>query len=300
MATQSPQRNPAQDPMAAVPDRVLGATRVLAAIIVPILLAAFIILYLFPNDSGRLFAWPIKPPLSAMLLGATYLGGAYFFTRVFLARQWHTVQLGLIPVSVFAGIMGIATLLHWDKFTHGHISFIMWAFLYFTLPFIIPVVWYLNQRVNQPQPPDAEKRFSSSLRLATGAVGAVMLLSSAILLIFPQLMIPAWPWTLSPLTARVMAAMFALPGLVGLGVAVDGRWSSASIIFQAQAISILFFLFAIVLDINEVQWGQLGSWTFLAGLLLVVALISLAARQANTRIDQPGASSQKSLDPDES
>jgi hypothetical protein len=281
MAARSQQQNPDQNPLGAAPDRVLKVTHLLAAIIVPFLLTAFSILYLFPNDSGRLFAWPIKPPMSAMLLGATYLGGAYYFIRVFLARQWHTVRLGLIPVTAFAGIMGIATLLHWDKFTHGHISFIVWAFLYFTLPFIIPVVWYFNQRANQGQSPTSEARFSTGLRLVTGGVGALMLGSSAILLIFPQLMIPVWPWTLSPLTARVMAAMFALPGLVGLGVAVDGHWSSASVLFQAQAISILFFLIAIVLERDEIQWSQLGSWTYLAGLLMVLALIGLAFREAH-------------------
>jgi hypothetical protein len=289
MATRSPQQ---------ASDRVLGITRILAAIIVPILLAAFLMLFLFPNDSGRLFAWPIKPPMSAMMLGATYLGGAYFFTRVLLSRQWHTVYLGLIPVSVFAGILGIATLLHWDKFTHGFISFELWAFLYFTLPFIIPVVWYLNQRANQADRPDPEKRFTSGLRLAIGAVGAVMLVASAILLIFPQLMIPIWPWTLTPLTARVLAAMFALPGLVGVEVAYDGRWSSASIIFQAQVISILFFLIAIVLDKDEIQWSQLGSWTFLLGLLLVILLIGLAALEARGHASRPDSSARKGFDLD--
>jgi hypothetical protein len=299
MATQSPQRDLIQTSLDAAPDRVLGVTRLLAAIIVPILLAAFIMLFLFPNDSGRLFAWPIKPPVSAMLLGATYLGGAYFFARVVFSRQWHTVRLGLIPVSVFAGMLGIATLLHWDKFTHGHISFILWAFLYFTLPFVIPVVWYLNQRANQKGRSEPERRFSGGLRLAIGGVGALMLVSSAILLVIPQWMIPIWPWTLSPLTARVMAAMFALPGLVGLSVAFDGRWSAASIIFQAQALSILFFLIAIVMVKDEIQWSQLGSWTFLVGLLLVILLIGLAAREANARAPRPGASARERLDLDE-
>ena len=300
MAIQTPPQVPAQKPLETAPDRVLGVTHILAVIIVPILVAAFIILYLFPNDTSRLFAWPIKPPLSARLLGATYLGGAYFFTRAAFSRQWHAVRLGFIPVTTFAGIMGLATLLHWDKFSHGLFAFELWAFLYFTLPFVIPLIWYFNRRANRGSLQAPEKPFSTGLRLAIACVGAVMLVSSAISLVFPQLMIPVWPWTLSPLTARVMAAMFALPGLVGLGVAADGRWSSASIIFQAQALSILFFLVAIALTKDEIQWGQLGGWTFLGGLLLVALLIGLAARQANVRPDRSAVSNRESLDPDES
>jgi hypothetical protein len=36
-----------------------------------------------------------------------------------------------------------------------------------------------------------------------------------------RVMIEIWPWTLSPLTSRVMAAMFALAGGVALGIAVE-------------------------------------------------------------------------------
>jgi hypothetical protein len=115
--------------------------------------------------------------------------------------------------------------------------------------------------------------------LGFGALGAILVGASALLLIFPQLMIPAWPWTLSPLTARVMAAMFALSGLVGLGVARDGRWSSASVIFQAQGISILFFLLAMIRASSDIQWAQWGAWAFLGGLLAVLILIVLATLQ---------------------
>ncbi len=288
MPTPTISQSPAQNASDPANDRVLIASRVLAAIIVPILVAAFIMLYLLPNDTGSLFAWPIKPPMSAMMLGATYLGGAYFFTRVVFARQWHTVRLGFLPVSTFAGILGIATLLHWDKFTHGHISFELWAFLYFTLPFVIPVIWYLNQRANPGDAQAEERLFSNGLRLALGATGVVLAAAAAFMLVFPELMIPAWPWSLTPLTARVLAAMFALPGLVGLGVAFDGRWSSASIIFQAQGLSILLILVAMARAFDEIQWGQVGSWTFVGGLLLVVVLIGLAMLQAGSRVAKPG------------
>lgn len=103
-------------------DRVFPFTRVLAVLIVPILVVAFGMLYLLPARTGELFAWPIGPQMTAMMLGAAYLGGAYFFTRVALATGWHTVALGFIPVSAFAGYLGIATLgrLHsWPYFIHS-------------------------------------------------------------------------------------------------------------------------------------------------------------------------------------
>ena len=202
-----------------VDDRVLTGTRWLAGVVTPVLVVAFFMLYLLPNNSGLLFAWPIKPTMSAMMLGATYLGGAYFFTRALLTRSWRSIRLGLLPVSAFAGILGIATVLHWDKFTHGHVSFWLWALLYFTLPFLIPLVWLRNQQAAPGGGAQREPHFPRLLRLALGVLGAVLAAVSLLLLLFPQALIPSWPWPLSPLTARVLAAEFMLPGLVGLGVA---------------------------------------------------------------------------------
>ena len=93
-----------------------------------------------------------------------------------------------------------------------------------------------------------------------------------------------------------MAAMFALPGLVGLGVALDGRWSSASIIFQAQGVAILFFLLAIGLNREEIQWGQAGSWVFVGSLLLVIGLIGLAAWEGSGEARRGQGRRQEGLD----
>jgi hypothetical protein len=60
-------------------DRVLMITRVLAGIVLPVLAIAFGMLYFFPNNSGLLFAWPVKPMMSAMMLGETYIGGYISF-----------------------------------------------------------------------------------------------------------------------------------------------------------------------------------------------------------------------------
>ena len=64
-------------------DRVLLTTRVVSAAIIPFLVLAFVVLFLWPSDTKRLFAWQIKPTMSPMVLGSVYLGGAYFFGKDF-------------------------------------------------------------------------------------------------------------------------------------------------------------------------------------------------------------------------
>jgi hypothetical protein len=257
-------------------NRVFTETRILAALIVPVLVVAFGMLYLFPHRTGELFAWPVGPPMTAMMLGAAYLGGAYFFSRVVLTQQWHTVTLGFIPVSFFAGYLGIATLLHWDAFTPGHISFILWVILYLTLPFGIAFAWFQNRVTDPHTPDDVYPAIPQAVRLALGIVGIVLTVASLFLLIAPDVMIPTWPWRLSPLTSRVMGAMFILPGLVGIGIWRDGRWSATRFILEAQVGSIILILLGVVLSYDDFNWSQFTAWTFTGGMtLLCTGLIAL-------------------------
>ncbi|MBN1248844.1 MAG: hypothetical protein JXC32_14380 [Anaerolineae bacterium] len=189
------------------------------------------------------------------------------------------VRLGFLPVTAFAGIMGIATLLHWDKFTPGHPSFIAWAVLYFVLPFVIPVVWFLNQRASPAGAPRSEAVLSLYLRVTIGAVGVSLAGAGTVLLLAPAWMMPLWPWAMSPLTARVMSAMFSLAGWVSLGVARDGHWSSARVIFGAQTIAVVLFLLAIGLSRAEIQWSMVTSYSLVGGMLLSLGLIAAAGIQ---------------------
>src|SRR5437868_4041789 len=91
-------------------DRVLPFTRIVAGFIIPFLVLAFFVLFPWPGDTKRLFAWQIKPTMSPMVLGSVYIGGAYFFARVIPAKRWHTIAGGFVPVATFASLMGITTI----------------------------------------------------------------------------------------------------------------------------------------------------------------------------------------------
>jgi hypothetical protein len=254
-------------------DRILPETRWLAAFIIPFLVAAFVLLYVWPNDTGRLFAWTIKPAMTAMMLAAAYAGGIYFFTRAVLARHWHLIKLGFLPVTAFASLLGVATILHWDRFNHSHVSFFAWTALYFTTPFLVVAVWLRNRRTDPAVAESSEVVIPQLMRLLIGLVGVGTLAVSLLLFLRPDLMIRVWPWMLTPLTARVVGAMFALPAVVGVGIALERRWSAARIILEAQAFSIALILIATVRAWNNFDQSRPITWAFIAGLgLLLIAL----------------------------
>lgn len=264
-------------------NRILSETRWVAGLVIPFLVVAFIILFIFPDQTGMLFAWKIQPSMSAMMLGSAYAGGIYFFTGVLRSRQWHKVKVGFLPVIAFASLLGIATILHWDKFNHSHVSFFAWAGLYFTTPFIVSFVWLRNRKQDAGNSGEQDTIIPYTWRLIMGAFGSITLVISLFLFLQPGMLISLWPWTLTPLTARVMGAMFALPGLVGLGIALDKRWDAAILILQSQGFSILLILIASILSSQDYDWAYGGSWLFVSGLGLMLVSIILLILFMNNR-----------------
>src|SRR5256885_9502658 len=184
-------------------DRVLVRSRAVALAIVPFLVVAFAVLYPWPGAAGRLFAWPIRPTMTAMVLGSASLGGAFFFVRVALARRWHPVKGGFVPVGVFASLMGVATIVHWDRFQHARVAFWLWAGLYFTTPFLVFWVWWANRGADPPTT-DAGTLLPVGVARALAVLGTLAGLTGAFLFLFPGPAAGVWPWALTPLTARVV------------------------------------------------------------------------------------------------
>ncbi len=217
-------------------DRVLLFTRVLSAAIAPFLLAAFVILYVFPGHTKQLFAWTITPTMTPMVLGSAYLGGFYFFVRVLRESRWNVVKTGLLSVALFATLLGVATIMHWERFNHGHPAFWLWAGLYFTTPFLVLGGWLANRRYAAPPGPD-EFRLGAVTRWVVGLIGVLALVQGIVMFLAPAHVIPIWPWALTPLTCRVVGAVFCL-GSAGIAVLVDPRWTTLKLMLRVEAIMV--------------------------------------------------------------
>ena len=258
-------------------DRVLTATRVLGAVIVPFLVVAFLGLYLFPADTGRWFAWEVRPAMTPLLMASGYLAGAYFFVRVALARRWHRVHLGFVPVTAFTIFLAIATLSHLDRFDHSHVAFWVWTGLYVTTPVLVPLTWLRNRRTDPGTlEPDSDLALSGTVRAVLLAVAAAQSAVALVLLLSPATMIAIWPWRLTPLTAQVVAGWFALPGVVALMMALDRRWSAIRITLHSQAIGLALILIGAARAWSDLDAANPLTYAFVGGLgLLLVGLMAL-------------------------
>ena len=265
-------------------DHVVPLTRGVSVTIIPFLLVAFGVLYPWPRDTGRLFAWPIRPPLTAMILGSVYLGGAYFFLRAARASRWHTIKGGFPPVAAFATLMGIATILHWGEFNHGHVAFWLWAGLYVTTPFLIAGVWLVNRRREAPTTAADDVAVPEAVAKVIGAVGVLALLMSVLLFVFPQQAIELWPWPLTPLTARVMGAVLAL-GLAAVGAFTERRWSAFRVLLQVEMIMLVLILVGGVRGAGDLASANVLTWLFAGGFvaLLGASVVLYVRMEQRTR-----------------
>ena len=66
---------------------------------------------------------PARRPV-AIFMGSGYGAGAYFFARVAAAQRWHPAAAGVLSAALFAALMLVVTLIHWDRFNHGDAPFV--------------------------------------------------------------------------------------------------------------------------------------------------------------------------------
>jgi hypothetical protein len=274
-------------------DRILPETHWIALVIVPFLFAAFVLLYFWPDNTAELFAWIIKPTMTPLIMGAGYIAGAYFFIRVFLEKRWHRVGIGFLSITAFTWFMGLATLLHWDKFNHGHVSFWAWLFLYLITPLLVPFLWWRNRHTDPGTPEPDDVIIPNSIRWAIVAVGAVEFIVALGMFVAPSFAISTWPWTLTPLTARVVAGWFALPGVLGLQMIVEQRWSALRITLGSQIIGLALILVGVVRAWSNFDSANPWTWLFviLIGLSFVgfsTLYLAMEARRGKIQTPQAG------------
>jgi hypothetical protein len=226
-------------------DRIFPFTKIVAGSVIVVLLLAFIALYIFPDHTDIDFAWTILPRTSALLIGAGYTAGAYFFARLIMDNKWHRVQAGFLPITAFTIVMFLATILHWDRFHHGALNFYLWTIIYAITPFLVPFIWWQNQKTGITELEAHDAYFSPLVRTGLKIIGLVGVLIFVIMFIKPTLLIAATPWKLTPLTARIFSGWSILTLATVASIGFDGRWSATRTLMESAMVGIALCLIAL-------------------------------------------------------
>jgi len=272
---------------------VLTTTKMTALVIMPVLFAAFVILFFFPSHTEALWAWTVRPDMTPITMGAGYLGGAWFFARVATNHHPRRVAGGLGAATAFTLLLGLATVLHWDRFNHSHISFWAWLFLYVVSPILLPILAVANWRADGGADADssAEPEIPAWARILLAFVGGGSVLAALTIFAVPRLAIENWPWKLLPLTARTLSAYIAFTGLFLLTPLLDRRWTSVRIGIEAVTVGLVMTGVGALRDRGDFTGPDaavVGFAVALVGLLGVLAFLQLrlstgAVRSASDR-----------------
>ena len=234
-------------------------------------LIAGIQLFGFPGRTEEIFAWTIASRMSAACLGAFYLASAILALLSARETTWSRARLGVPGVIAFVGMMLLATLLHIDLFhldegdARAQAAAWTWLTIYAVEFPLLLLAFVLQLRVAGKNPARSE-RLPGFYRGVLVVQAAALVALGAALFAIPLDVAEIWPWKLTELTGRAIAAW--LVALGGLLAAIAWEGDRTRIRLGAYMVVGLIALQAIALARagGELDFGSAGATIYLASL----------------------------------
>ena len=216
------------------------------------------------------FAWDIEPPLTAAFLGGSFWATSVVSATAVRHNQWEKVRLVIPAFGVLLLFTLCATLIHLDRFDFR--SFFGWTWLaaYVLLPaFLAPIL--AEQRRLAP-PATAGQAFPFAMALALSLLGTAMLAEGVGLFVDPQAAGRLWPWTLTPLTARAVAAWLIALGVAAVHASWERDWGALWPVAVTYTTFGVLQLLALARWGDAVDWGDVAAWIYVGAVLTILAL----------------------------
>jgi hypothetical protein len=214
----------------------------------------------FPADSKTNFAWPIQPVVMAAVLGAFYITSAPLFLLPLFAKRWEMIRVMILPTALFSTVQLAATFLHWDRFSVGITPFYVWFASYLLPPpiFISAYVWH--QRKAASLPVASNDPIPSWLNRLLIICGGILTATAILIFFFPNLLIPIFPWQLTPLTARSLSGWLIAIGTILLSMSYENDRTRARLATPMLILILPVLLLQMGRYANEVNWNNPVLW----------------------------------------
>jgi hypothetical protein len=263
-----------QAPGGAPTRSVTRGTRIWLAAFAVLTLVATNQLYVLSAHTDRWFSWTIQPPLSAAFLGAGYAAGCVLVVLSLRTTAWVNARVSVVTVLAFTALTLLATLMHLDRFhffADGLVArFAAWFWLavYVVVPVGLAVVVVQQHRIRAADPL-RRRPLPAVLGVVLAVQGAIMLVTGVVLFVAPAAAANLWPWPLTPLTSRMVAAW-----LLAFGLAMGLAWWERDLgRLEIPAVGYTVFgllqLLALLRFRDQVAWDGTPATVYLVVLLTV-------------------------------
>jgi hypothetical protein len=190
-------------------------------------LVAGLQLWVLADRTDEIFAWTIDARMSAAFIGSFYWAASILALLSARERTWARARLGVPGVLAFVWLTLLATLFHLDLFHLDEGGFKaqaagwVWLVVYVVEPPALTWAYWRQLREPGGDPPRTDP-LPGPYRAALAALGGFSVALGAVMFVAPLEVAEEWPWALTELTARAIAAWLVAVG--GLLLAI--RWEN--------------------------------------------------------------------------
>ena len=217
--------------------------------------AALLSIGLDPGNTEKGWAWPIEPVVMAAVFGAFYFAVAPIMILAVFAKRWEMARV-IVPTAIlFTTAELLATLLHWEKFSTGTAPFYLW-FASYILPPPIFLATYLWQRRREAPRSPSDQPLPTPLRTLLFVLGGFLSVEAVVAFAYPPWFSDDFPWSLTPLTARVLCGFLLALGALMVTMAVENdrdrvRLASPMLILVLPAVALQVARYSEQVDLSH-------------------------------------------------
>jgi hypothetical protein len=257
-------------------DQTLTIVRVVHFLLAVIVFPFFVGLTFYPTRTDVNFAWPLTPPMSCILFGSLYLAVAYSFMRVAFSQKWHHIAMILWATLPVLSLLGVVTVLHWEKFTGPPLPLWIWLSVYLGFPPILLILILINRQQDPKVGEIDDTQIPSWISICSFILGLVFGFIGVLLFFCPSLMIPHWPWALKPLSCQAIGCLFMAPTLTHLIAFREKRWSALKILSQSALLWFVAVGVGVIRFWEDFQHDRLSTYVWLTVLGIELTFIIAA------------------------
>jgi hypothetical protein len=240
-------------------------------------------LFVFSEQTARFFAWTIDPPLTAAFLGAGYWASVGLEWLAAREAVWARARIAVPAVFTFTTLTLIATLLHLDRFHLGDPRLVTeaatwgWIAIYVAVPPAMGVLWGLQLLAPGGDGPRAAP-VPAGLRVVLVLQATLFLAVGALLFVAPERTASLWPWLLTPLTARAVAAWLLGIGVAAVHVLRENDVVRARPAFWAYVALGILQLVSLARFPDDVEWDSPSAWVYVVAVASMLLTGAMALR----------------------